>query len=579
MGAFVLYPSTLALSPKVYDLFNEKGFDCQNVFNLNQHTLVLYKKQLILENNYYTENECSIFCVGTFIYKNNDYNGSLKHFLRDFTNQKISSDKIYGGFFILLYIKGGLYFFTDKSNIQNIYYDPSNGIISSSFLACSFATDNNFKLNIRAAQELLLTGTLMGPDTLVDNVFKYEPSINPELPGLTRINVNQEIPAIKFKSFNEAIDYQIELLNTYFRNANRFLNKYGVICGLTGGFDSRLLFFFLINNEIKFDPYSTWKKYYSLEFDCADKLSKSAGYKLNTIRYLSFDELDSKDFINHLENNFVFSDGMIRSNYNWIELNKSRSFLIKFFERNKINVTGYGGEQYRNAEFLVKDRYKITNWIWNEIIYQKTGNAIISKEQKHSILMQIELKVKRLLNIDEDNQYITRREIKRYYNEIYNSANRVMRNNIENQIAFSLSPFLDPVISQSAYNILPYLGLNFDFQIQLLKRSGSNFNNVMTDYNFSLNEKIPFKYNMVSYSKYLFGLNLYNRIYMMKKNIIKSKDLNNILEMHPTLNTYLDLLKELKLNIKLSTLSDNKDYYPLLLQLGIFIKKMNSSQL
>lgn len=576
MGAFLIYPKNFKLNPAVYAIFKKKGFDPPTYFELPEFDLLLYRKQLVDENNFFNKGKYSIYCVGTLIYKSNTYSASLYNLLSDFINKTIDPKKLLGSYFIIISDSVKCFCIIDPCGIQNVFYSNRNGIISSSFLAVVTASTNKYNLNRNAVTEILVTGNLIGPDTIFEDILRVEPALNNAPANFNWMDIPHPVGPNTQNDSDNCVTYQIEMLDNYFEDTFEFINNYRPLTGLTGGFDSRLLFLIMQRHIDQIDVFSTSRENPTKEFICASEFAKSINKKIRTIEHSPPDKYKKELFVKSLIDNLYFNDGMVRTNQLWIEEIKSRNYLIKLYGSNRICFSGVGGEQYRNAEYLIKSKYNIKKWLFYECIYRITGNPFNNKLMMNITINYISHKIKMLLNLDNSANFITLFEIKKYNNEIFNTANRTMRNSIENQLIFFLSPFTDYQVSNAAYTAYPFLGKGPEFERKMIYKLAPELAHIKTDYGYSILDKIPFGIIAIPYLKAFLGLKFFNFLYFKSKHLTNFSIYEKILEAHPELNLYCEKLNNLELGIEIKKVQKNNLLSPLLIEMGILLTELES---
>ncbi len=581
MGAFYISPKGNPISDKVFDLFKEKGFSNPLEFELSNIKLLIYKKQLFDSINYVEEKKSKMFVVGTCFYVNEKYEEGLKRILSDFINNKLNQKKILGSYFILFYHEEKVSFITDPGGIQNVFYNNETGIISSSFLAGIIGVSENIgklKINREALAEILVTGSLIGSETMVNEIQRFLWFADDNLPNISKaITLNQPSSDNEKKGYNspvEAAAAQNLILLQYLESIKNVLDDIGVASGLSGGLDSRLLYLALKRKTSNYSIYTTSRHIQNIEVKIAERLTDSAGDKLIKIPYKSYIEKKEKELNETLYENFIYNDGLIRTYQLWHEEIKGKKYIHELYKEKRIGFSGIGGEQYRNSHFLSKRRkYNLPKFIFFELIYRHSGNPFISRKNKNQLVKYIEGKIRKNLNLTEKS-HISFVNIMRFYNEVYNVSNRTTRNNIENQSVFFLSPFADYFVSQKAYNAIPYLGMHYGFEKHMLKQLSPELSNVNTDHGFAAADRsIPIRYSLVFWLKNLAGLELYNRIYYkLKRN--KGKTYHEMIMRHKHLKIYIDKIKQLDLGIDIQKLSQSNLVFPMVLETGFFINQM-----
>jgi len=573
MGGFVLYPSKEKLSNQVTELFIKKGFSKPIEYKLNNFNLLIYQKQFINIENIVQIDKSRLFVTGTLVYKNNDYSKSIKYLCKDLINNQLNPKLLYGNYFALFEHNSNLYFLTDPDSLYNIYFNTTNNLLSSSFLAAVFSSSKKLKLNKFAIYETFATGSLIGPDTLISEIIRLEPDYALPIGFPKKINTAYNIEYKNFKNVKDAVNYQLSVLDNYFRDINEFMKSNVIISGLTGGFDSRLLYVLLRKKKISFTPYTTWRKYKTLEIKCAEDLVKTDNKKIQLIEHSDLTGIHKNEFFLQSKANFYFNDGLIRIFQIWLEEIKSREYLKKLLNGGTLNLSGVCGEQYRNAEYLPNKLFNIKTWITYELISKNGGTAFLCNDDFKELIERIEKKVKIRIKLEKE-KIISYSEIKQFYNTIYNSANRTIRNSIENQSIFFLSPFSEYRLTRESYSAIPFLGSSHEFQKEMIKLTAPEFENIMLDYGYQISAEIPLKYRAVANIKNILGLKLYYYLYNYTKKT-NSENLYELLnEKFKDFKNYSTEFKEIGLNIDFQFFKSNNLFIPLLYEFLIFVNEL-----
>lgn len=133
-----------------------------------------------------------------FSYNGLSYSDSLKNLLNDLDENKFDKNKIIGNYFIIYKNKNNeLYFLHDPLSYYSVFYNEEKTIISSSFLALLECSNKKYDLNYNSIYEILHTGALIGPDTIVDGIFRLENNLN-SINNISRIITKPDI-IIDFK--------------------------------------------------------------------------------------------------------------------------------------------------------------------------------------------------------------------------------------------------------------------------------------------------------------------------------------------------------------------------------------------
>ena len=464
----------------VLQYFKQKGFTSYSRFTINNYELLLYRKQLLNEENYIREHEHELFVCGSLFYKSLGFKSSLQQLLEDIIVNKVDNSDLYGNYIYIYYeIKTGKTLISvDPAHIKNIYYDSQNRILSTDLLSIYVSNSQKYTVNRNAIIENIISGMLISPDTYFNEIFQidkinfselntYFPSIEFEViyPQIKK-NIDDKASAIESANLD---------LEQYFEKVSKISAEYGAHLGLTGGFDSRLLLIHAKKNIKDLHVNSFWRKN-SKEFENAELLAKAAGKELFSLKDFEYTFLDIQ-----FQGMYHFG-GEIRSQNYWSEIFNTASYSTLLANGSLVGFHGCGGEEYRNAE-----RFRSANiddYIKYEVLFKLSKDVFKNKAFEKQILNHIKNKVLRILELDINR--FTLYEHKRYQNEIWNSANRATRVNALNQLMFYFAPFTEYQISFSAYDYIKHLGISLEFQQLMIKQSNYKLAQVVSNYGFTM---------------------------------------------------------------------------------------------
>lgn len=581
MGAFFLYRKDQEINKgAIIDTFSNKGFK-QLPFEIafNDYKLILYPKIKIPEKHVFKLGDEVIIGIGTFIYKTFDGNEALKEIYSDIKRNTFHQCNVAGDFLILLKDrKDSIHLYPSCGYNYNVFYNKKESIFSSSFLAVLTASAKIVSINKPAVTEILLTGNLIGPDTIVNDIVRLENPSRLSSKDLIhhKANKNKAQFTIDYHalSFSHEVDRQLEGLKAYIKNIKPFVQKHGIALGLTGGFDSRLLLGAFLSEGIKPKIYSTWRKTKTKEFTTAEKLAEKIGANINYLQHKSWVDKSSDEISETVEENYWFNDGLIRTHQLWIEEIKSKNYHENLIEPVKINTSGIGGEQYRNNErYRIKSTFDLRKWLKIEVLFKTIKNPFSDKKNESEFIDYLTHKINNLLRVENSNR-INFNEIKRYYNELYNPANRTTRNNVENQLYYFLSPFSDYQLSQTAYKAIPHLGRDFGFEKEMINRIYPTLGEVKTDYGFAPQEKVSLKQRGFSLMKLALPLKLFRAVNMKRtKDSVYLKNLTNKWDIA---NELIENVEKLKIPVDLSIIGKSTFLSPMIIEIGYFIYKNKS---
>jgi hypothetical protein len=487
MGAFFLYHKNCDIPQnKVMDVYQKKGFNKPNYFDIGDYKLILFGKQLIDDSNFICNEYFSLFACGSLFYKGKNYVESLKSLLVDFGENAIDSNRLFGNYVLIFYNKFNNYshIYLDPSFVKTVYVDKDYQIISTDFLAITAARNRNFSLNKLAIVENITTGNLIPPDTYINEIERVD--------SVGYLNLKNYFSTIcfdickpslhdKITTRGDAMNHANDLLDKYFSDAASICDEYGAHIGLTGGFDSRLLLMHARNHINNLITNSFWRPN-SREYEIAKELASKANIDFFSFENNSF-VMPNPETI--LDESFFVYDGQIRSQNRWDQIFTLRIYTRDIANGHVVGFHGCGGEQYRNSDRINRS-VNINNYILYEWMFKQTTDPFVNNNLKWEVYSYIKEKIERITGIKKSSLDLA--DIKKIQNEVWNLSNRTTRINVLNQQQFYFAPFVEYMISQYAYYYIPYLGISGDFQIDMMKTYDTCLATVITNYGYNLYE-------------------------------------------------------------------------------------------
>jgi len=575
LGAVFLYRDESDVDiESVLNIFQQKGFTAPEKFQAGEFHILLYPKILASGVNYVIEGDKTLFTIGTLIYKGLDFSRSQKTLLDDIKGGSLNQNMLIGNFLVLYKEKDQLFFFTDRSGIQNLFIRSDQNVITTSFLACVFSSFSPMKVNRIAATELLATGSLIGPETIFNEINRFEVDHPENIKGLNFIPSKVYPPPDDYaRSYSECVDDQIKKLDAYFDSIKDFANKEGADSGITGGHDSRLIMTLALKHFENISFNTHWRNKKNIEFDSAIELCNKAGVKLKLVKTKDIEEMSREELEQNFENAFLFYDGLIRMHSFWTEEYNTVNYRKKILGNNKLGLSGIGGEQYRNEERMNRKSWNLKDTIKYKVILGSCGNCL-SKEGIDVLAEYIYKKIKIKLNLTRDK--ISHRDFKRYLNEIFIPARLGVRNNAENQLSFFISPFADYYLSRQVYSIVNRLGPSLAFEEEMIKRINPSIASVPSDHGFDFHKGEPLFNKIKSFILDFIPVSFLHKYYSNKIEARNSTEkYENILNKSPLMKDAVDTIRKLNLGIDIKVLAGNPDHMPLLLAMGYLFIRVN----
>lgn len=564
MSSFYIQKEKLGEIPtQVQSVFQKKGFDVVPPVSIHGYRVLAFPKMKGYGVLHLIQGETHLLVSGTCIYPKMNIYDSAKEVLNQFVSRgKVHAELISGNFILVFFTSSGVHFQTDWSNGFNLYFNKSLGIWSDSQLAVvagMHALGRPSSWNKQALREIFATGSLMGGETTFKGVSRFD--IKEGNAGMWEFLGQDLHPDCKHsdaKTIDDIINDQIKTLQNYFCDVEKALGEIGVSCGLTGGMDSRLLLLSIhrFAGQVPLSAYTNSRSEYSAQVGIARKLTQRLKVNWNTPQV----QLRAKDPVSNL----YFNDGILRMYQIWIEELKSRNFCENIGGEHKLSMSGVGGEQYRNSEYLHTSQHDFHSWFKLEIVRKYSGKVFNSRGEEDDFISSMKAKVYSKLGIDIDSTWNVFL-VKRYFNEIFNPANRLVRNTIENQMGFFLSPFTDYRVAMRAYDCVPYLGNSLEFERQMILRVAKELSDIPLDYGFSPRDNTPLRFRLISTVKRFTPTWLMEFVYCRKKGQIYQQEWMKF----PQSVEALKCVEKMELNIDVNYIMSSELLAPLVIQLGM----------
>jgi hypothetical protein len=577
MGFFILSKTAIENIELIKNVYlTPRGIKQIHFKNFGKWKLIFAGKTFKDIEYHYSEGSSMVILFGTYIYKKMFGRNGLKLLLKDFIEKKISFEELNGVFTIILHVNNKIYFLRDKSNLNFIYYDKSKSIISSSFIVTSELSRAPLTINKEAILENLLTGAIVGNNTIFNEIKKIndqEPSSFEEIDFI----IPNEIIYVKKSSFETEVKKQLFKLEEYFRAIKPLADYYGTDCGLTGGYDSRLLFILARKHFKNVQAHSFWRKNEDLELKVARSICKQLKIPLKVVTAKHPFDMTNKELLETIQKSFVYLDGQVCLHAYWHEMYNTYNYRKKVVNDKLFGLHGIGGEQYRNAEKIFLKKRNFYKWVKYELIYKRCGDPFTNKEAKKDFLKYISEKTANLLNLNNKN--ITQVQIKQYYNEVYNPSLRGIRTNYENTDMFFVSPFAEYRISQNAYSAIPQLGLSGKFQQEMIKKLNPDIAKIKSDYGFDFYNREPFYRKLATIIKDTLPPSLYFSLYVNRKQSHNDRSFLQFESKFLFIQEYIKQITNLDLPIDLEKLKTKSDLYPLIWSMGYLLNHFKNKKL
>lgn len=477
MGAFFLYRSDTAVNlAAVEALFGAKGFSAPAVHCFSGWTLWHYRKQLLPDAALSVSGRnTTLFALGTFAYQGRGCQASLEAILRDYEAGKLEWDAVRGAYCFLFCTLDGMTVATDRLNLLQVFVNREQTVFSSSFAAVLKAGPRKFGVNVPAVIENTLTGFVIGPETVADGVFLVDHQHRRQLraPGIqfqTRTGPAPEEDRPGNATFETCVADQIVELDRYFAAFKALAEEGGgVDIGLSGGYDSRLLLAVALRQLPKVVAHTHYHQRPTDDEIIAQQIAERLSVPIHLVRDMREPgEMTCEEFERNIDNTAAYTDGRIFHDYDWLTYTRTRWYREKVLGPLRLGMNGLGGELYRNFYNQVYRGANTRDWIKARVL-NSGGVAVVGRTALENTVDRMSTGTSTSLGIQLGHR-LSHQQMRRFFGEVWSSYCLAIRTSVDNQLAFSLSPFLDYPLRWASYRALPHLGVAGRFEGALIRR-------------------------------------------------------------------------------------------------------------
>ncbi|NTU74095.1 hypothetical protein HGB07_08195, partial [Candidatus Roizmanbacteria bacterium] len=438
----------------------------------------------------------TLFAVGTFAYKGFGLQKSLETVLSDYLSGKVELDSLVGAYCFLLCNSKGVTFLTDRMNLFHVFTNDDNTVFSSSFAAILKASPKKFCINIPAVIENALTGYIIGPDAIVNGVHlvdaQYRRTFSCQDISFYQFPYkDQHSEPIGSLSFDNSVDEQLEELDRYFSAFKNVVNEVGgVDIGLSGGYDSRVLLLMAKRHFNRVCAHSHFHRVVTSDETCAEKISAAVDVPLYRCAEAKQPaDMDVDEFERNLENTAAYNDGRVIHDYSWLLYFRTRWYREAVLRDLRFGMNGLAGELYRNHDNHCYHKVNVREWFKARVLAPGVIPSVSSRILDESLDYIL---AKAGTALGEDFAcYITHHQTRRYFGELFSVYGAAVRTNIDNQLAFSLSPFLDYGPRMASYRALPHIGLDGRFEAAMISRMEPSVASLVSSYGYAFDRRPP----------------------------------------------------------------------------------------
>lgn len=502
MGGFFLCDKKANINLNIARSHFEKiGFSCPETFSFSEFELLIYQKISVKIQNWFIDDADNfIGVVGSLTYKGFSYSKSIEMLLQDYIYANVAWKEIIGSYCAIVVINKKVHIINDPFSNYHVFGDYEGYCLSSSFLALIQAMNKKVTINHMACLENLTTGYIIGPDTLANEIYVLntisQKKLKSKLFEFVHVPIDRKI--VNYTGKSACLNNQINALENHIGKTSAIAEMYGADCGISGGYDSRLLFG-LLKKTLPFSPSlhtHSVKGHHDKSSDKAIGQLIGATYNIPVkyIESLSAKDMSEAEILGNLSESILYYDGRCNEVMGNYQTTCTSSYRIKILGDIGAGYNGLAGELYRNFCHISRNKMKFENWAQFNLFYPGFLRTFFNLPIYWELIEYIKKKIQDLLEPDLfDN--ISSFSIRRFLGEIKIPYNYGVRINAENQLAFFFTPFCDWQIVMNSYNAIPHIGKTGKFEADMIESTDKNLGGIDSSYGFPLNNE-PFRYKM-----------------------------------------------------------------------------------
>lgn len=550
-GFFLLEKSDSSLHlDKALKAFSDNGLKNPIKYELGENVLYIYKKLTAEKPCVVEAREGFCAAVGAYIYKGLDYTQSLESTINDYLNGVLDFSEMYGQYTLILYMNKQVLLLSDALSAKHIFSDRQHSFFTSSFFAAVSAVEN-VTINDMSVFEKMLTGIIISPDTLVNEVIQINKDeqikINEANCGFSFL-IHPDIKILPKHRMGkkESVDAQVECIRRYFETIKPALNEGRVDLGLSAGHDSSLIFAAInsmYRDNLHIHTHSTGHVH-DTEKNAAIAMAEVKGITPTIVPTPRLDE-PNINLSKLLHENLVFFDGRTSHDIGGFSATYRAEYRLMATDGCMTTFSGVGGECFRN-HYSVKGR-KIdaesffADKVFNRSFIEAIPNDLFEKVKRYHLS-----KAGRILNAKLHGK-VDRLYLRRYYSEVLMADGQGNVIDAYNTVSKCIAPFLDPHILQEAYRGIKYLGNCGEYESSIICALDSEVGrcvNANNGYPFS---HIPYKLRIKEALRASVSTKIWENLNRLKKRRIyehAGKYFHDVLDTNEELAIAFNKMKE-----------------------------------
>lgn len=514
MGAFFICNKNNITNPNFgLEMFAEMGFASPESFDIGTWKIYAFPKMALSISNTISDNGCTLISTGTPIYKGLNYSDSLRSLLQDFQFESIDTEQLIGQYTILFCRGNTIEILCDPLGSKHLFTDKNHDMLSSHMLPICQCFTSDLHINRKAFYEKLLTGIIMSPNTLFEEITQIDKQeqryITRENIGISFIQTtNFPISESRARNISECLAEQSNTLREYFKLLNK-AGKDGIDIGLSGGYDSRLVLACLhkFNNEkIHLHSHAT-ENVHRDDLMIAKEMAEFVGLPCHTVTTRKLGNSEHVDEI--LRKSILYFDGRSSFSIGGCGEVYTASYRKESTEGTPFTLTGVGGELYRNV-FDIGFRNIHFGRFLEEKVFSMSFRKAISDELYQKIKDDIIGRAATKLGVEKQKK-LSKAVAHRYYCEIMMPDGQGTAIDAYNQVSCCIAPFLEPKVIAKGYEAIPYHHSGGEFEGKLIGFIDSGLAAITSTYGYPIGKR-PVKAKIKERMRTFIPPSLWNRL-------------------------------------------------------------------
>lgn len=481
--------------------FTARGFRVGRTLRFGPCAALVFAKQKREDIQFFERADgAQIVAVGTLGYRGRSARASLAVLLDDAARGELDWDELIGAFCVVVWDGRVLRVFNDRLQVQPIFVDAECLAASTSFLALLTAQRTRRRINRPALLEKLVTGFVIGPDTLAEGLCKATRGIQDAWTGRAwqflvppPKDLGSSTPPPRNRA--DAIAEQNSALATYLRRVVPFAGEAEVVLATSAGYDSRLLLAAAegLFPSLRLQTHAT-AGVHDVDRCIVETWAQERGYELVAVPTKPMIELDAAGIDAVAEDCVQFFDGRSSHNMGAMSPVYTRGYSIASLGGAGLRLNGLGGELYRNYYFSSRRSVDLFEWMVHHVYYPASVALMGHRSRLREVHESVVAKMARQLDIELGTR-VDQSVLRRIYSEIRMPECDGVNSNAHNQVALYLMPFVEWSVIRTGYRALRHLGLSGRFQADLIESFSPRLAGGASHYGFPLNQE-PLSWGM-----------------------------------------------------------------------------------